>query len=209
MWSPGDPRHRDYGRLLRAPAGGREREDSGNRWSRLLLVSERIYNVLFLCTGNSARSIIAETLLNAMGKGRFRAYSAGSHPSGRINPVVAEYLESMGMSTSAARSKSWDEFARPDAPKMDLVITVCDQAAGEACPLWPGMPAKAHWSAPDPAEHRDQPDKVREVARDVFHLMQWRISLLLSLPMVMLDRMSLQSQMRDIAENTSTTRSSV
>jgi arsenate reductase len=165
-------------------------------------VTERVYNVLFLCTGNSARSIIAESLLNTMGNGRFRAYSAGSHPSGRINSYVAEYLGSVGIGTSGARSKSWDEFARPDAPKMDLVITVCDQAAGEACPVWPGMPAMAHWSAPDPAAHMEQPDKVRAVARDVFHLMQRRISLLLSLPMATLDRMSLQARARAIAEQT-------
>ncbi len=170
----------------------------------MLLVSERIYNVLFLCTGNSARSIIAEALLNAMGKGRFRAYSAGSHPSGHVNPYVAECLESIGASTSGMRSKSWDEFARPDAPKMDLVITVCDQAAGEACPVWPGMPAKAHWSAPDPAAHMGHPDKVREVARDVFHLMQRRISLLVNLPMTTSDRMSLQSEARHIADETRT-----
>lgn len=167
-----------------------------------MLVSERVYNVLFLCTGNSARSIIAEMLLNAMGKGLFRAYSAGSHPSGRINPYVAEYLESVGVNTSGARSKSWDEFAQPDAPKMDLVVTVCDQAAGETCPVWPGMPAKAHWSAPDPAAYMEQPDKVREITRDVFHLMQRRISLLLSLPMATLDRMSLQSHTRRIADET-------
>ena len=169
-----------------------------------MTAAERRYNVLFLCTGNSARSIIAETLLNAMGEGRFRGFSAGSRPIGRINPYVAEYLESVGMSTAGAYSKSWDEFVRPDAPKMDLVITVCDQAAGETCPLWPGMPAKAHWSAPDPAAHMEQPDKVREVTRDVFHLMQRRIALLLSLPMATLDRMSLQSQIRRIAEQTST-----
>jgi len=168
-------------------------------------VSERVCNVLFLCTGNSARSVIAEVLLNAMGKGRFRAYSAGSHPSGRINPYVAEYLESVGMSTADARSKSWDEFARTDAPKMDLVITVCDQAAGETCPVWPGMPAQAHWSAPDPAAHMEHPDRARAVARDVFHLMQRRISLLLSLPMATLDRMSLQSRAVRIADQTRTT----
>jgi arsenate reductase len=167
-------------------------------------MSERICNVLFLCTGNSARSIIAETLLNAMGKGRFRAYSAGSHPSGHINPYVAEYLEAVGMDTAGARSKSWDEFARPEAPRMDLVITVCDQAAGEVCPVWPGMPAKAHWSAPDPAAYMPYPDRVRQVARDVFHLMQRRISLLLSLPLSSLDRLSLQAQTRRIAEQTST-----
>ena len=167
-------------------------------------MSQRPCNVLFLCTGNSARSIIAETLLNAMGEGRFRAYSAGSHPTGRVNPYVAEYLESVGVSTSGTRSKSWDEFARPDAPKMDLVITVCDQAAGEMCPVWPGMPAKAHWSAADPAAYMEQPDKVREVTRDVFHLMQRRISLLLCLPMATLDRMSLQSQTRRIANETHT-----
>ena len=168
-------------------------------------MSERIYNVLFLCTGNSARSIIAEALLNAMGKGRFHAHSAGSRPSGRINPYVAEHLEAVGMTTSGARSKSWDEFARPDAPKMDLVITVCDDAAGEACPVWPGMPAKAHWSAPDPAAHMEPPDKAREVVREVFHLMQRRISLLLSLPMATLDRMSLQSQAHEIARQTRAT----
>jgi arsenate reductase (thioredoxin) len=155
-------------------------------------------NVLFLCTGNSARSIIAEALLNAMGAGRFRAYSAGSHPTGRINPEVADYLASVGIGTANARSKSWDEFADAQAPRMDLVITVCDEAAGETCPVWPGMPAQAHWSAPDPGAHRD-PAKVREVAREVFHLMQRRISLLVSLPDTTLDRMSLQSAARGIA----------
>jgi arsenate reductase len=167
----------------------------------LLLVSERTYNVLFLCTGNSARSIIAETLLNAMGGGRFRAHSAGSHPGGRINPFVVEYLESVGLSTAGARSKSWDEFARPEAPTMDLVITVCDQAAGEACPVWPGMPVRAHWSAPDPAAHQD-PDRVREVVSDVVRLMRRRISILVSLPLATLDRSSLQAEMARIAGQT-------
>jgi arsenate reductase (thioredoxin) len=165
-------------------------------------VNARTYNVLFLCTGNSARSIIAETLLNAMGEGRFRAWSAGSHPSGRVNPIVADYLASVGLSTEGARSKSWDEFAAPGAPKMDLVITVCDQAAGEACPVWPGMPAKAHWSAPDPAAHMDDPEKARAVARDVFNLMRRRISLLLALPVETLDKLSLQSEACAIAEST-------
>ena len=172
-------------------------------------MNERVCHVLFLCTGNSARSIIAETLLNAMGKVRFRAYSAGSHPGGRINPCVAEYLESAGFATAGSRSKSWDEFARPDAPTMDLVITVCDQAAGEACPVWPGAPAKAHWSAPDPAAHMANPEEVREVARDVFQLMQRRISLLLSLPVATLDRASLQAQAQRIADLTDTARHAV
>lgn len=171
---------------------------SDDRWQRdgpvLLPVSGRVCNVLFLCTGNSARSIIAEALLNAMGTGRFRAFSAGSHPTGEVNPIVRDYLRSVGLDTTGARSKGWDEFAVPGAPRMDLVITVCDQAAGEACPVWPGTPAKAHWSAPDPAAHMEQPERARAVARDVHRLMQHRVSLLLALPIDSLDRTSLQSQ---------------
>jgi arsenate reductase len=163
-------------------------------------MSERVYNVLFLCTGNSARSIIAESLLNALGKGRFKGYSAGSHPGGTVNPLVLAHLREAKVGTEGARSKSWDEFARPDAPHMDLVVTVCDQAAGEACPVWPGMPARAHWSAPDPAAYMEDPDKARAVIRDVTQLMQRRISLLVNLPMATLDRMSLQAQTRAIAE---------
>jgi len=164
--------------------------------------SERRYNVLFLCTGNSARSIIAESLLNTLGKDRFRGYSAGSHPGGAVNPLVLDYLRAMKAGIDDARSKSWDEFAQPDAPRMDLVITVCDQAAGEACPVWPGMPARAHWSAPDPAAFMDDPAKAREVVREVFQIMQRRISLLLSLPIERLDRMSLQAEARAIAGRT-------
>ncbi|MDE2004101.1 MAG: arsenate reductase ArsC [Betaproteobacteria bacterium] len=165
-------------------------------------MSDRHCNVLFLCTGNSARSIIAESLLNTLGKDRFRGYSAGSHPGGKVNPLVLEYLHAMKIDTQAARSKSWDEFARTGAPRMDLVITVCDQAAGEACPVWPGMPAKAHWSAPDPAAFMEDPTKAREVIREVFQLMLRRISLLLALPIERLDRISLQAQTRSIAERT-------
>ena len=160
---------------------------------------ERYRNVLFLCTGNSARSIIAESLLNATGAGRLRAFSAGSHPGGKVNPLVLEYLASMHVDTAGARSKSWDEFAGPDAPRMDLVITVCDQAASEMCPIWPGAPAKAHWSAPDPAAFMDDPAKAREVIGDVFRMMQRRISLLLALPLDSLDPASLQAEARAIA----------
>lgn len=160
------------------------------------------YNVLFLCTGNSARSIIAESLLNTMGGGRFRAYSAGSRPSGQVNPLVVEFLASRGISTADARSKTWDEFALPGAPPMQLVVTVCDQAAGETCPVWPGHPARAHWSAPDPAAHMDDPEGARKVIRDVFHLMHRRISLLMSLPIDKLDRLSLQREAADIAAQT-------
>ena len=165
-------------------------------------MTNRIYNVLFLCTGNSARSIIAEALLNTLGGGRFHAYSAGSRPSDKLNPVVLEFLQANKISTEGAYSKSWDEFARPDAPRMDLVVTVCDQAAGEECPFWPGQPALAHWGAPDPAAYMDDPDKAKKVVREVFHEMQQRIRLLISLPMEKLDRISLQKEARDIAAQT-------
>jgi arsenate reductase len=169
----------------------------------VLFMNARVYNVLFLCTGNSARSVIAETLLNTMGQGRFRGFSAGSHPSGAVNPLVAAFLASKGFPIDSLRSKSWDEFARPDAPQMDMVITVCDQAAGESCPVWPGHPARAHWSAPDPAVHMQQPDKAREVIREVYHMMQRRISILISLPMHKLDRPGFEQEARRIANATS------
>lgn len=162
----------------------------------------RVYNVLFLCTGNSARSIIAESLLNALGKGRFKGFSAGSHPGGVVNPLVLEHLAHVHVSTEGARSKSWDEFAKPGAPLMDLVITVCDQAAGETCPIWPGMPATAHWAAPDPAAYMDDPEKAKRVIREVAQLMHRRISLLVSLPMETLDKMSLQAETRAIVDQT-------
>ncbi len=161
-------------------------------------MTARPFNVLFLCTGNSARSIIAESLLNAQGAPRFKAYSAGSRPGGHVNPLVVELLASRGIATESARSKSWDEFAAPDAPIMDLVITVCDQAAGEPCPIWPGHPARAHWIAPDPAAHRDDPDAARRVVLEVYHLMQARIRLLMSLPLDTLDRQGIEREVRGI-----------
>ena len=164
----------------------------------MLLMSSRHFNVLFLCTGNSARSIIAESILNSVGNDRITAFSAGSHPGGTVNSLVLEFLKANGIPTEGARSKSWDEFAAPGAPRMDLVITVCDQAAAETCPVWPGHPAQAHGGAPDPAVHMDNPDKAKQVIRDVFHMMQRRISLLASLPMDKLDRLALQRESQAI-----------
>jgi arsenate reductase len=162
-------------------------------------MSEGVRNVLFLCTGNSARSIIAERLLNSMGQGRFKAFSAGSHPAGAVNPLVVAHLNSLRVNTEGARSKSWDEFAAADAPRMDLVITVCDHAAAEICPVWPGRPATAHWNAPDPAAQGDDPEGAARVIREVTQLMRRRISLLVSLPPEKLERMELQSEARAIA----------
>ena len=159
------------------------------------------FNVLFLCTGNSARSILAETTLNHLGKGRFKAYSAGSHPSGKLNPLVLEHLRSEGLSTAGARSKSWDEFAKPGAPRMDFVITVCDDAAGEACPVWPGHPVTAHWGVEDPARCMDDPAKAKKVIADAARVLRNRIRLLVSLPIAELDRMALESSARAIGKS--------
>jgi len=161
-------------------------------------VADRVFNVLFLCTGNSARSIMAEAILNQLGRGRFRAFSAGSHPTGKVNPLVVEFLQQQRVSTDGARSKARDEFAAPGAPALDFVITVCDQAAGELCPVWPGQPVSAHWGVPDPAAYMADPDKARKVIKDVFHILQRRISLLLALPVEKLDRLALQNATREI-----------
>ncbi|MGB7541856.1 MAG: arsenate reductase ArsC [Burkholderiales bacterium] len=156
------------------------------------------YNVLFLCTGNSARSILAETYLNAAGKGRFAAYSAGSQPVGRVNPFVLELLAKNRLDTSGLRSKSWDEFAQPGAPQMDFVFTVCDQAAGEVCPMWPGQPMTAHWGVDDPAKAGGTDDEKRKAFLAAFSALSTRINLLLNLPLAKLDRLVLKRKLQEI-----------
>ena len=156
------------------------------------------FNVLFLCTGNSARSILAEAYLNTAGAGRFRAYSAGSHPTGKVNPFAVELLRKKGISTDGLRSKSWDEFAGPGAPALDFVYTVCDNAAGEACPLWPGQPVTAHWGVPDPAAMAGSDEDKRRAFLGAFTTLSSRIRLLLELPVARLDAHSLRKSLDDI-----------
>jgi arsenate reductase (thioredoxin) len=156
------------------------------------------YNVLFLCTGNSARSIMAEALLNHKAKGAFTAYSAGSHPSGTVRTEARLQLQFAGISTAGLRSKSWDEFARPGAPKMNFVFTVCDNAACEICPVWPGHPLTAHWGIPDPAEVRGTSDEIARAYQDAFSILDRRISLFLSLPLSALETMVIQKEIDSI-----------
>jgi protein-tyrosine-phosphatase len=163
-------------------------------------MAEPIFNVLFLCTGNSARSILAESLLNHLGKVRVRAFSAGSHPTGQVNPFTLELLEKNNFPASDLRSKSWDEFAQPDAPQFDFVITVCDNAAGEICPVWPGQPMTAHWGIPDPAAVEGSDDVKRRAFVDAMNQMRRRISMFVSLPFQTLDGMKLQQAVRDIGK---------
>jgi protein-tyrosine-phosphatase len=165
-----------------------------------LLMTGRVFNVLFLCTGNSARSILAESILNTVGKGRFRAYSAGSHPGGKVNPIVLELLEMQHFVTKDLRSKSWDEFSTPGAPILDFVITVCDNAAGEVCPIWPGKPMTAHWGIEDPAAVQGHEEAKRRAAATAFRLLNRRISLFVSLPFEKLESMSLQRELNDIGQ---------
>lgn len=156
---------------------------------------ERTYNVLFLCTGNSARSILAESYLNAAGKGRFKAYSAGSQPTGKVNPFALELLKKHRIDVSQARSKSWDEFAAPGAPKLDFVLTVCDNAAGEACPFWPGQPVTAHWGVEDPAAVAGSDEEKRKAFLAAFTQLSTRIDYLLALPFERLDRLTLKAKL--------------
>ena len=165
-------------------------------------MAERVFNVLFLCTGNSARSIMAESILRHAGHGRFNAYSAGSYPVGTVNPLALEFLRANRMSTEDLRSKSWSEFAQPDAPPLDFVITVCDNAAGEVCPVWPGQPVITHWGVPDPATVEGSDEAKRKAFSDACHLLTTRIRLFASLPIAKLDRLSLQNKMRDIGRDT-------
>jgi arsenate reductase (thioredoxin) len=166
---------------------------------------DRVYNVLFLCTGNSARSILAEALLNDIGKDRFRGYSAGSYPKGAVHPEALALLEREGLPTESLRSKSWDEFAAPGAPELDFVFTVCDNAAGEACPIWPGKPATAHWGIEDPAAVTGSPVEIQAAFLRAFQFMRNRIEAFTSLPLATLDTMTLEHRLRAIGEMAGTT----
>ena len=164
-------------------------------------MSDQIFNVLFLCTGNSARSILAEAILNRVGQGRFRAYSAGSQPKGEVHPFAIELLEGVNHDTSFARSKSWEEFATDDAPVMDFVFTVCDNAANEACPVWPGQPMTAHWGVPDPAAAEGTDAEKHLAFAETYRMLNNRISIFTSLPLASLDRLTLQGRLRDIGRD--------
>lgn len=156
------------------------------------------YSVLFLCTGNSARSIMAEAIMNFKGRPRFTAYSAGSHPSGKVRPEALKQLDAAHIPADDARSKSWEEFSRPDAPALDFVFTVCDNAAREVCPVWPGQPMTAHWGVPDPAAVTGSPEQVARAYRDAFFALERRISLFLNLPLAAIDRLSLKRELDNI-----------
>lgn len=166
--------------------------------------STKIFNVLFLCTGNSARSIMAESILRQAGAGRFHAFSAGSHPAGRVNPFAIELLERNRMPTDGLRSKNWDEFAQPGAPRLDFVFTVCDNAAGEVCPVWPGQPMTAHWGIPDPAAVEGTDEEKRKAFSEACRTLLNRIRTFVSLPLDKLDRMSLQQRLNEMGKASAT-----
>ena len=160
--------------------------------------SPRLLNVLFLCTGNSARSVLAESILNSVGRARFRGYSAGSHPTGKINAFALDWLKTQRMPTEGLRSKDWSEFATDAAPPLDFVITVCDKAAGEVCPVWPGQPMTAHWGVPDPAAVEGSDDEKRKAISDASRVLLNRIRIFASLPLDKLDRLPLQNKLHNI-----------
>jgi arsenate reductase len=187
--------------MLRADAEGCARGEL------LRQVSEQVYNVLFLCTGNSARSILAESLLNHWGKGKFRAYSAGSYPKGHVHPMAVELLKRMNLPTQNLRSKSWDEFAAPATPRIDFILTVCDNAAGEVCPVWPGRPMTAHWGIADPAAVEGTDAEKAFAFRKTVKELKTRIELFTSLPIASLDGMTLQSRLREIGKRSTATES--
>ena len=161
-------------------------------------MSEPVFNVLFLCTGNSARSIMAEAILNKLGAGKFLAHSAGSQPKGQVHPETIKLLQGLGYDTSGMRSKSWAEFAKPGAPALNFVFTVCDNAAGESCPVWPGQPMTAHWGIPDPAEVKGSPAEVALAFKDAYRMLHQRIGVFTALPLRSLDRISLQNKLKEI-----------
>lgn len=165
-------------------------------------MTEKTYNVLFLCTGNSARSIIAEAILNRVGQGRFKAYSAGSQPKGEVHPYTLQLLKTMNHDVSFARSKNWEEFAVSGAPQMDFVFTVCDSPANEACPVWPGQPMTAHWGLPDPAAAEGTEAEKHLAFDDTYRMLNNRLSIFTSLPMASLDRLALQKRLDDIGSHT-------
>jgi arsenate reductase len=165
-----------------------------------MAMSDKVFNVLILCTGNSARSIMAEALFNTLGNGRFKAYSAGSHPTGKVNPFAIEQVKAVGYATEQLRSKSWEEFAQPDSPVMDFVITVCDNAAGEVCPVWPGQPISAHWGFEDPAAVQGSNEAKHQAFRKIFHQIRNRVSLFTSLPLANLDRLAIKQEMDAIGK---------
>lgn len=159
------------------------------------------FNVLFLCTGNSARSILAESILNAMGRGRFKAYSAGSHPAGQVNPFALELLKKNRLPSDDLRSKSWDEFTAPDAPELDFVFTVCDNAANEVCPVWPGQPMTAHWGVPDPAAVEGSDEEKRKAFFTAYNQMHHRLLIFVNLPLDKIDRLSLKQRLDEIGHS--------
>lgn len=163
-------------------------------------MSDKIYNVLFLCTGNSARSILAEAILNRLGAGRFRAFSAGSMPKGEVHPNAISLLQHLNHDTAFARSKTWSEFAEPGAPRMDFVFTVCDNAAAEACPVWPGQPMSAHWGVPDPAAVEGSPSEIAAAFADTYRMLSQRIGIFCALPISGIDKLALKKRLDAIGE---------